>query len=165
MDDLVVRRAAPGDRAFVLSLVPRLHAFGPPPLRSPEWIEVAEGRVLARAFDDPPEGSVLFVAEHRQRGPLGAAYAETAVDYFTRESHAHLSILAVAEAGEGRGAGRALLSAVEAWAAEHGFRFVTLNVFAANSRARAVYERAGYAPETLRYAKELRAAEPGEPPR
>jgi len=32
---------------------------------------------------------------------------------------------------------------------------LTLNVFAANARARAVYERLGFAGETLRYAKTL----------
>jgi RimJ/RimL family protein N-acetyltransferase len=48
-----------------------------------------------------------------------------------------------------------LLDATEAWAAAQGYRFITLNVFAANARARAVYERAGYAADTIRYAKEL----------
>jgi RimJ/RimL family protein N-acetyltransferase len=32
---------------------------------------------------------------------------------------------------------------------------LTLNVFAGNARARGVYERLGYAPETLRYVKAL----------
>jgi RimJ/RimL family protein N-acetyltransferase len=36
---------------------------------------------------------------------------------------------------------------------------LTLNVFVANARARAVYERAGFTPDTMRYAKPL----PGAP--
>jgi GNAT superfamily N-acetyltransferase len=58
------------------------------------------------------------------------AYAETGTDYFTKESHGHLAILIVAEAGEGRGVAPALLEAVESWAADRGYRFVALNVFA-----------------------------------
>ena len=86
---------------------------------------------------------------------LGMAYAEPAVDYFTQERHGHLGIIAVAEAAEGRGVGRELLATVERWAAEQGFRFVTLNVFATNARAIDVYGRAGYRPDTVRYLKEL----------
>ena len=87
---------------------------------------------------------------------VGAAYVERAVDYFTEESYGHLSVLAVAAEAEGRGVGRALLAAVDRWAVEQGDRFVTLNVFATNARAAAVYERAGYRPDTVRYLKELR---------
>jgi GNAT superfamily N-acetyltransferase len=64
--------------------------------------------------------------------------------------------LIVAAAAEGRGVARALLAATEAWAAARGYRFVTLNVFAANTHARRVYERAGYVEDAIRYIKELR---------
>jgi membrane protein YdbS with pleckstrin-like domain len=38
---------------------------------------------------------------------------------------------------------------------DRGFIFATLNLFAGDERARAVYERAGYTPQTIRYAREL----------
>lgn len=154
-DGIDIRPATPADRDFVLGLVPRLRAFGPPPLRPPEALDEAEVRALSRAFESLPAGAVLLVAEHPGHGALGVAYAETATDYFTQEKHGHLAILMVAEAGEGKGAGRALLTAVESWSARQGHRFITLNVFADNSRARAVYERAGYTQDTIRYVKEL----------
>jgi RimJ/RimL family protein N-acetyltransferase len=53
-----------------------------------------------------------------------------------------------------RGAWRQLRAA-EGWARAQGLELITLNVFAGNQRARAVYERIGYAPETLRYVKLL----------
>ena len=37
--------------------------------------------------------------------------------YFTHETHGHLSIIAVAESGEGKGVGQALIDAV-AWVTE-----------------------------------------------
>jgi len=150
-----VRPAAAADRPFILGVVPRLRAFGVPPLRPPDALDGAERRALERALETPKEDAILLVAELDGVGPAGVAYAEAAVDYFTGERHGHLAIIAVAEAGEGRGVGRALLQAVEQWGTQRGYRFLTLNVFAENVRARHVYERAGFAPDTIRYFKEL----------
>src|SRR5215207_541912 len=152
---ITVRVARPADRDFVVSLVPRLRAFGPPPLRPPDAVDRAEREALERALDTPPEGSALLVAERDGADPVGVLYLETATDYFTQERHGHISILIVSELGEGHGVGRALLQAAEAWGAERGHRFLTLNVFGGNARARLLYERAGYAVDTVRYAKAL----------
>lgn len=141
-------------------------AFGPPPLRPPEALDAGERRTLKQFFAAPPDGARLFVAEGREGTLLGLAYAERAVDYFTEEPHGHLGILVVAAEAEGHGLGRALLGVVEQWAAAAGYRFVTLNVFAANRHAVAVYERAGYRPDTIRYVKEWMAPHrcPPRPP-
>jgi len=155
LDAFVVRPATAGDRASVVALVPRLRAFGPPPLRAAEALDAAERAALERAVDALPDGAVLLVAETPDGGVAGVAYAERALDYFTHETHGHLAILAVGAAVEGRGVGRALLRAVETWAAGQGYRFLTLNVFATNARAKEVYERAGYAPDIVRYVKQV----------
>ena len=152
---LRVRAATAADRDFIVGLVPRLFVFGPPPLRPMEALNRAERQALERALASPTPDATLLVAELGDAGPAGVAYAETATDYFTGERHGHLAILAVAETSEGQGVGRALLAASEAWTTAKGYRFLTLNVFAANGRARAVYERAGYAPDIIRYVKEV----------
>ena len=51
--------------------------------------------------------------------------------------------------------GSALLAASEEWARSRGARRLTLNVFESNRRARALYERRGFAPESLRYVRTL----------
>lgn len=150
-----VRAAVPADRDAVVALVPRLRAFGDVPLRASEALDRTERETLERALEGPAADSVLLVAELDNTGVAGVAYVQTATDYFTRESHGHLAIVAVAESGEGRGIGRALLAAAEGWSGKRGYRFITLNVFAGNARARAFYERAGFAPDTLRYYKEV----------
>lgn len=121
----VLRPAQAGDQAAVMALVPRLRAFGPPPLRPAAALDAGERRTLERFFAAPPAGAELFIAEGPGSSVLGAAYAEPLVDYFTEESHGHLGILMVAEDAEGHGVGRALISVVEAWAADAGYRFVT----------------------------------------
>jgi GNAT superfamily N-acetyltransferase len=125
-------------------------------LRAPDALDAGESRTLDRFFDAPLEGSRLWVAEGADRAIVGVAYAERAIDYFTQETHGHLSILAVAAEAEGHGIGGALLETVEQWAKEQRYRFITLNVFATNHHAAAVYEHAGYRPDTVRYVKELR---------
>jgi GNAT superfamily N-acetyltransferase len=154
----IIRPATEADRVFALGLVPRLREFGPSALRSDEDLDRAERETLEKAFDALAEDAVLLVAEDPLDGPLGVAYATTATDYFTREAHGHLAIIAVAEAGEGRGVGRALMTAVEAWAAGRGYRLLTLNVFEGNRRARALYEKNGFEVDIRRYVKELKPA-------
>lgn len=109
---------------------------------------------MRRALDALPEDAALFVAEVGNSSlPVGVAYLETATDYFTHERHGHLSILSVADQAEGLGVGRVLMENVEGWAKTQGHRFITLNVFAENGRAVRFYEKGGYAPDMIRYAK------------
>jgi GNAT superfamily N-acetyltransferase len=149
----IIRPATTEDRAAVLALVPRLREFGPPPLRPVEALDAGERRTLERFFNDPLDGSQVFVAASPDGSVLGAGYAERETDYFTQEPHGHLGILAVAAEAEGRGVGRALMEAVEQWAAGQGYGLVTLNVFATNERAIAMYEHVGYQPDSIRYVK------------
>jgi ribosomal protein S18 acetylase RimI-like enzyme len=150
-----VRAAGMADLPFVLGLAPRLAAFGLPPWRAETHVVEAERRALARALEAASPDGPVILAEDADGSRLGFAYLERQTDYFTGREHTHVSVLAVAHTAEGRGVGRALLDAAEAWARRHGDPFITLNVFSQNTRARAVYERLGYGPETLRYVKPL----------
>jgi len=150
-----LRLAGPADLPFLLSLAPRLAEFGLPPWRTAAHIVEAERRTLIGALETPaPDGPVLL-AEDADGAALGFAYLQTQTDYFTGRAHAHVAVLAVRAEAEGRGVGRALLDGAEEWARRRGDPVITLNVFAENTRARAVYERLGYGPETLRYVKPL----------
>jgi GNAT superfamily N-acetyltransferase len=148
-----VRAACKEDRIDVMRLIPRLREFGSVAFRSPEALDAGEIRTLNRFFDDPADAARLWVAESVGGNILGAAYAEILTDYFTSEQHAHLGIVMVDGNYEGTGVAGALLERVEQWSADSGFRFLTLNVFAGNDRARAFYERHHFQPDTLRYIK------------
>jgi GNAT superfamily N-acetyltransferase len=150
-----VRGAAAEDRAFILRIIPRLSdRFPLPTWRTPREVAEAESAALEAALQQLPEGAVILVAESAS-GPGGFIYIERHIDYFRRFAHAHVSVLVVADEAEGQGVGRLLLEAAETWAQEQGLAMLTLNVFEGNVRARAVYERLGYMPETLRYVKTL----------
>jgi ribosomal protein S18 acetylase RimI-like enzyme len=76
-------------------------------------------------------------------------------DYYTSELHAHVGDIVVNAAFEGKGIGKLLLAKADAWAKENKARWITLNVFEGNIRARSVYEKAGYKVEWIKYLKEL----------
>ncbi len=150
-----IRPARREDRPFVLETARRLAAFGPPAWRSPEELVGGEVRTLRAFFETPAAGSALLLAESERGERAGFVYLERLRDYFTLEEHGHIGVLAVTEEAEGKGVGASLVRAAEAWALEQGYRSLTLTVFDANRRARAVYEHLGYVAETLRYVKIL----------
>jgi GNAT superfamily N-acetyltransferase len=154
-DSPKVRAAVAGDRPFVFAAAQRLGSFDMPAWRTPQELVAGERRTLDAFFEAPPPGTALLVAESDAGERLGFVYLEPMQDYFTLEVHGHVGILAVTEAAAGKGVGSALMRAGEAWATEQGYRKITLNVFERNRRARAVYDRLGYTPETLRYVKIL----------
>jgi ribosomal protein S18 acetylase RimI-like enzyme len=150
-----VRPAGPSDRAFMLGITPRLaQGFDLPSWRSAREVVAAESATLDAALRPGADQGAVLLAEEGGGVPGGYAYVRAETDYYGR-THAHIEILAVSQTAEGRGAGRALVLAAEGWARAAGLDLITLNVFADNRRARALYERLGFAPETLHYAKPL----------
>ena len=152
----MIRPAAPSDRAFVLSLAARLvDGFDAPSHRTkPELIE-GDRRALEAWFDAPSNPDEAMLIADVDGSPAGVAYLVTLVDYFNERPHAHLSVLAVEKAAEGRGVGSALLSACEQWARSKGSDRLTLSALVTNARARALYERKGFGGEYIRYVLPL----------
>ena len=152
----MIRPAVPADRAFVLGLASRLvDGFDAPAHRTkPELIE-GDRRALEVWFDNPHKpGETMLIAELDGK-PAGCAFLVTLVDYFNERPHAHLSVLAVDKAAEGKGVGSALLEASEQWARDQKSDRLTLSALVTNARARRLYERRGYAGEYVRYVRTL----------
>jgi GNAT superfamily N-acetyltransferase len=138
----------------VLDLAERLVSFDVPAWRGkPELVE-GDRRALAQWFEDQSESEAMYVAELNGE-PAGCAYLVTLVDYFNLKPHAHLSVLAVTADAEGQGVGTALIDQSIAWAKERGSDRLTLSALVTNSRARALYERKGFAGEYIRYVLPL----------
>lgn len=159
MSELRIRNARREDLNFIVSLVPRLTEFELPVWREPKAMNRADEEVLRRVLSDDSLEAVIFIAEDGGGNPLGFIHLNVAEDYYTRERHGHISDVVVASEGEGRGAGKALMKAAEDWVRMQGFRWLTLNVFTRNTRAKALYEKLGYGEETIKYLKELNEPE------
>jgi GNAT superfamily N-acetyltransferase len=138
----------------VLDLADRLVAFEVPAWRpKPELVE-GDRRALAEWFERQHDHQAMYVAELDGK-PAGCAYLVTLVDYFNLAPHAHLSVLAVAADAEGQGVGTALLDQSVEWAKARGSDRLTLSALVTNARARALYERKGFAGEYIRYVLPL----------
>lgn len=161
--ELRIRPAAPEDASWLLPMSSRLHDFGPPPFRPREQMDRAVADDIGSTLETASEAAAVFVVEDPLGAALGFVHVRTLQDYFTAEAHGHVSDLVVAEGAEGRGAGRALMAAAEAWSMSRGHRLLTLNVFDENRRARALYERLGYRPDTIRMVKVLHGGAPQAP--
>jgi ribosomal protein S18 acetylase RimI-like enzyme len=147
------RRATAGDAGWIRSLIPRLHEFGPPGYRRVAQMNDSEAAATTAAIDGGDDRLVIVAEADGVR--QGFIHVETATDFFTRERHGHISTIVVLPDAEGRGVGRALLAAAEEWCRAHGYRLLTLHVFEANRAARRLYERAGFAIDTIKYLKVL----------
>lgn len=155
---ITLRTANPADEPLLLALTPRLAAFPLPAWRDRAQIALADHSILKAAVRDSPGDTLVLVAEESPGRVAGFVFAATHTDYFTARPHAHVEVLAVAPASEGRGLGRLLMSGVEDWARRRGLDHITLNVFDSNTRARALYERLGYEAELVKYRKTLSEA-------
>lgn len=154
-----IRPAAAGDRDGVMALLSRLEEFGLPANVPQGSIAAGEARTLGEAFDAlatlDATGAALYVAESSAAAIIGLLFLESRTDYFTGVRHGHVGVLAIAREVEGLGLGRALLATADAWGRARGHDRITLHVFERNARARALYERAGYAPDLVRYRRDL----------
>ncbi len=155
---ITLRPARADDEPFLLGLTHRLASFPLPGWRTAREIDVGDHPAIRSALGAPDPGTLLLIAEFDE-APRGYIFVTTRVDFFTNEPHGHIEVLAVEADAAGRGIGKELVRAAEGWARERGYRAMTLNVFAGNEAARAVYDRLGYLPEMVRYRKEI----PGDP--
>ncbi len=155
----MIRPAVPADEDFLVGLTARLADFDLPSWRTSGQIADADLGLLREALHRPTSDTAILVAESPPGTPSGFALISTKTDYFTRERHAHIEALAVRHDCEGQGLGRALLEAAQKWATERGDSQITLNASWQNSRARAVYDRLGWEPETIHYRKGLERPE------
>src|SRR5690349_15183143 len=150
-----IRPATPTDVDTILDLFPRLAAFELPANRSAEDLWRRDAELLRSWSMGQAPQCMVHVAVDRQQAILGIAMAQLREELLSHAPSAHLEVIVVRDDAEGQGIGKALIATVEQAVREQGARSVTLHVFAANARARAVYERLGYSGELIRYIKHL----------
>ncbi len=153
--EIDTRTATPADVGDIEPLLPRLAAFDPlPPGRSRDdlWRPDLEG-LRAWASGDRPDTSVR-VATH-SGAIVGAGIVTYGPDPFTGERNAHLLAIVVDPSADGNGVGQRLMAELDVEARASGATTMSLNVFTANERARALYARLGFHEELIRAVRPL----------
>ena len=153
MGTLAFRAATPTDVPSLMELASRMAGFELPPWRTPDEVIAADGQAMVSAVMAADPDSEVFIAE-RDGVTAGCLHMVVAADFFGRR-HAHVSVIATSADAEGSGVGRALMAFAEDWTRGRQLPLITLNVFAGNTRARRLYERAGFDVEFLKYAKRV----------
>jgi ribosomal protein S18 acetylase RimI-like enzyme len=157
-DEIIrIRPYLPEDRGQVMALASRL-TVGVAAWRDPGAVLTAvQGwvRDSVDAADQP--GHVAFVAA----GGDGVAGVITVKEssHFSGQADAYVSELIVRAGLERRGIASRLMDAAEAWAAEAGYAFLTLQTGAANETARAFYAAAGFREEEVQLTKAIGRSE------
>lgn len=106
---------------------------------------------LARLAGEPQAVAFVACRGSQVRG-LVTAHAHTALN--RDEPAVQLTLLVVASAARGSGAGRALVAAVQDWAQTQGARRLAVNTASHRSGAHAFYEKLGFAQTGRRYARD-----------
>lgn len=142
-DALIIRSAARSDLDALVSLLGVLFSieadFRPDPER--------QRRGLLRALTDPDRAGVL-VAE-RAGAVIGMVTAQLVVSTAEGGASAWIEDMVVAAPERGRGVGRRLLEAIEAWATARGASRLQLLADRDNAPALAFYARLGWSPTRL----------------
>jgi GNAT superfamily N-acetyltransferase len=146
-----VRPFASDDRAFILSLAPRL-AIGKQPWRDRDlWLATVQ-EWLTESIQQHGQKTMVWIAENEEGERVGFATVSHST-HFTGQPQAYIGELAAAESAEGHGVGSALLNACEQWAREQGYTILTLSTGAANARALRFYKHLGFQDEDVTLTK------------
>lgn len=126
------------------AIVAMTNAYAMDPLGRGEPLPDDVLRDLVPGLKRIPTALVLLAYDGER--PVGIATCLLGFSTFAARPLVNIHDLAVISDYRGRGVARQLMEAVEARARELGCCKVTLEVQEANRRAKAIYERAGYAP-------------------
>jgi len=153
---VTIRKAVPADADFIKKHAYRLLDFNLPSWRhDKEEMTKADIHHITNALMSGNPDDCVFIAVEQEDVPLGFMHLAMQTDYYTGELHAHITDIVVITEAEGKGIGKLLLAKADEWANEHKSSWITLNVFEDNRHARAVYEKAGYHAEWIKYLKPL----------
>ena len=148
-----VRRFEAADHSAVLALAPRL-TEGVAPWRPRELVLSAVTGWVVEALQRAGEPRRLVLVADLDGTVVGFVAGEERA-HWSGDPELYVGELAVDPQHEGRGVGRALIDAVSEHARALGLHTISLDTGAANTNARAFYERLGFEEEDVKLTKRL----------
>ena len=157
MDKLRIREATRADRDALFALLPQLADFEIPAQRDPHQLWEGDGELLDQILSGTVSSSFVDVAEsvNSESKILGFVMVTLREEMLSHRPSAHLETIVVHPEAQGVGLGRRLMSHTEQKVKTLGAESLTLHVFRANHRARALYEKQGFDSELIRAVKWL----------
>jgi ribosomal protein S18 acetylase RimI-like enzyme len=148
-----IREYKPADRDAILALAPRLTEGKPLWRDDAAWLAAVRSWIRDAVDAAAEPDHVVYVAVEGDQ-VVGVVHAAERT-HFTGQVDAYVGDLVTATGMERRGVARALMAAAEAWGADRGLAYLTLETGAANRGARAFYAALGYLEEDVRLTKKI----------
>lgn len=143
-----VREAIPIDSARLVAFFRTLYSETNFMLFEPNEFTVTEEQQARRIEEmSRSDSGAMFVCE-ADNELIGVVFGNRGIARRTR--HSLYVVIGVLQAWVGRGVGRALLEALEAWARSRGLHRLELTVDVDNRRAIALYEKCGFEREGVK---------------
>jgi len=149
-----IRKGTPADASEIEALLPRLADFEVPGHRVPEDLWLGD-KAMMQQWSKGNRPDVDVAVAIVDNGVVGIAIISEKAEMLSGQPSVHLETIAIAANMEGNGIGAALMQETEKMAIERGATCISLHVFSANTRARALYERHGFTGELMRYYKSI----------
>ena len=151
--DYLIREGTTADLPAIYNIIKRLAEFELPPRRAPEMFWSEDAALFAKWAAGAADHIFVHVAQSETGEIWGVAMASMGEEFFDHSPSAHLEVVSVASAADGRGVGKALIAQVEASAKKRGAGSLSLHVIRNNHRARHVYKKLGFEEEMIRCIK------------
>jgi ribosomal protein S18 acetylase RimI-like enzyme len=153
-NNIGIRRFQESDRAFILTLSPRLAEVAGLAWHTDSVIQKMQDAYITEMLDQTSVPQIILIAENDGRA-LGFIHVCEHKDDISEELCGTVTLLAVSPNTQGMGIGKLLMAAAENWAKEQGYRLLHLEVFANNEKARGFYQNIGFEAEMLHMIKPL----------
>lgn len=142
MQDIIIRRASPGDKPWLLRFEQGVIAAERPfdSTLKPGVIHYYELDKLMNSED-----SVLLVAE-KNAEPIGCGYAliKSAQPYLVHDRYGYLGFMYVEPEFRGLGVNTLIVGALKSWCHEKGISEIRLEVYEGNLPAIKAYQKSGF---------------------
>ncbi len=150
---IAVRPASTDDRSATRVLARRL-VEGVSSWRDPTGVaEAVQGWVEGSVTRPADEDHACFVAEQDDQ-VIGFISVQRS-RHWSGTEEAYIGELMVAESAEGQGVGRALVDSATAWGRAHKLSRISLETGAANTAARAFYQRLDFEEDEIKLSRRL----------
>lgn len=148
-----IRPYHPDDHEQVMALAPRLAEWVPSWREPSAVLGAVHGWVRGSIEACGQPGHAVYVAAAGD--DIVGLVSVSERTHFTGQVDAYVGELVVRSGLERRGIATALMAAAQAWAADRGRSFLTLETGAANQPARGLYRALGFQEEDVRLTKRI----------
>ncbi len=150
-----IREGTAKDADAMYALLPLLASFDVPTGRNPDDLWMGDHAMLESWLKGEAPDTFTLVAADESDFVVGLAIVTLREEMLCHEPSSHLEVLAVSDKVHRRGIGQRLIEVSEQSAKARGAGSMTLHVFGNNTKARALYSKAGFSEEIIRCYKTI----------